>query len=1114
LHYLRCVVLIVVGLLLSVLMEGNVSGAESGRPEDASTVVCGTLDENTLWIPANSPYLVTCSSAVAPGVVLSIEPGVTVKFQAGTELAVDGSLQALGTDALPIMFTSANSVPARGDWAWLRFTVQHSSSLLRYAIVEYAGLYGSSLYLERGTLTVQNSTIRQGKQVGLLALVVPTLLDSTFENNGGPAAELHFSAGSAQPGAIGGNSGSGNGVNGILIAGTIDSEVTLGGNSGLAYYSSEEAFGVTAGHTLTLSAGATFKLDGTKFIVAGSIRAEGREDAPVVFTSLQDDAYGGDTNQDGTNSVPLPGDWRGILYDPSGGGWNPPYVVYLPVVQRQVGWGGEVRTTVQESSLYLDRVLVRYGGLSGGGSHEGDLDVFGGRAQILNSTIEHSAWRGIYIEDTSPEIRNSVIADNADMGLWLLGSAEALAPVLVDNVFRDNGTFAAYLIFGQGCHPSTEMHGNIGWGNGMVNGIYVEGYVNTPTGCRWGANIDFPYVVWTISVSHSGRMELDPGVEMKFVDPDLTRASGTLIVSGTLEALGTPEAPIAFTSFWDDEIGGDTDGTTDPAAPGDWLGFIVREGGNATFDHAIFRYGGANGTNLSISDARVVLANSNLSYSADHGLGVVTGDWASSLTATGNTFDGNLGYAARIRSESPGPIRFELEGNQGSGNGVNGILVDADVSDMSFKANPGLPYVIQHVTVAAGATATVYPGTVFKGHEGESGGGSLFAVDGNLVASGTEALSVYWTSFYDDTVGGDTDGEPSAGTAGDWIGIAVRPGARATLAHTVVRYGGAGGAALSVDGASLEMESSEVSYGGGQGLLVLIASPATVLAVRDSSFIDNGEESVSVRSASPTPVGFEFSGNGGSENGLNGIRIDATVGGMAFRANPTLPYVVQSIKVASGTHVSVEPGTVFKADEAYAYGGSLIAVEGELEVEGTEGNPVYLTSLYDGSVGGGTVAEDSATQPSPGDWLGISVGGSGALTLAQAVIRYATTAVFSNGAVTANDSTVTLNQNHGFASMPGASLDVENSVISSNGQHGVSNGGQAHIAHCDIMNNAAYGVYSWASGVVIDAEYNYWGAADGPSWDGNYCSSPPQGSGDLVTCHSVDYEPFSFVPYH
>ena len=50
-------------------------------------------------------------------------------------------------------------------------------------------------------------------------------------------------------------------------------------------------------------------------MINGSLVADGTSAAPIVFTSLLDDSYAGDTNSDGTMSTPDVSDWSGITFN-------------------------------------------------------------------------------------------------------------------------------------------------------------------------------------------------------------------------------------------------------------------------------------------------------------------------------------------------------------------------------------------------------------------------------------------------------------------------------------------------------------------------------------------------------------------------------------------------------------------------------------------------------------------------------------------------------------------------------------------------------------------------------------------------------------------------------
>jgi hypothetical protein len=85
------------------------------------------------------------------GAVLTLEPGVTLRFDEGTCLWIShgssaattamGALRAVGTREKPIVFTSSADQPAAGDWMGLQFRGSDLSpdNALEHARIEYAG---------------------------------------------------------------------------------------------------------------------------------------------------------------------------------------------------------------------------------------------------------------------------------------------------------------------------------------------------------------------------------------------------------------------------------------------------------------------------------------------------------------------------------------------------------------------------------------------------------------------------------------------------------------------------------------------------------------------------------------------------------------------------------------------------------------------------------------------------------------------------------------------------------------------------------------------------------------------------------------------------------------
>jgi hypothetical protein len=86
-------------------------------PAFSQTNVSGGIYNSTTWTLANSPYIITDTTTVFPGVTLTIEPGVTVKFYDYAPLNIrGGTILAIGTPSDSIKFTAFSSFPSKESW--------------------------------------------------------------------------------------------------------------------------------------------------------------------------------------------------------------------------------------------------------------------------------------------------------------------------------------------------------------------------------------------------------------------------------------------------------------------------------------------------------------------------------------------------------------------------------------------------------------------------------------------------------------------------------------------------------------------------------------------------------------------------------------------------------------------------------------------------------------------------------------------------------------------------------------------------------------------------------------------------------------------------------------
>ena len=260
---------------------------------------------------------------------------------------------------------------------------------------------------------------------------------------------------------------------------------------------------------------------------------------------------------------------------------------------------------------------------------------------------------------------------------------------------------------------------------------------------------------------------------------------------------------------------------------------------------------------------------------------------------------------------------------------------------------------------------------------------------------GTPGRRVVFTSWHDDTVGGDTDGlGMGSPDGGQWGGIVFRTDSDAaskaafvnTISNADIRYGGG---EVFVDSqperfAPIQLENTRPTV----VFNTIAKSAGAAIAATPNSFLDDGER-----------VGPEFRGNRLLDNSVNGLflKIDTEFGmplerlevSARFKSTDIVYVISENLMIAGGAggyeeilneatgtteviaratgRLAIDPGVVLKLQGArieLERGGS------QLLVEGTPFQSVIFTSIGDNRYGAGGTFDTNGNVPDKFDAFG------------------------------------------------------------------------------------------------------------------------------------------------
>lgn len=236
---------------------------------------------------------------------------------------------------------------------------------------------------------------------------------------------------------------------------------TVWGPQGSPYIVRNGGFTLNKGVTLTLLPGAVVKLDtGAAMTFNGQVLSLGTPKARVIFTSLRDDSVLGDTNGDGSATVPARGDW--LTLDVSG---------YPP---------GSNHTRDNFRTSMFDHTDIRYGGkailLCSSGYGALNIETPGARLVVTNSRFTHNfmGFRANAVSVT-PEnagftaVYNSFFGEDSYCGLTAINTGGEYLGNTFDDTF---GYMAANL---------NEPNGVRFWYNTVADTVLAHSGTYVPT---------------------------------------------------------------------------------------------------------------------------------------------------------------------------------------------------------------------------------------------------------------------------------------------------------------------------------------------------------------------------------------------------------------------------------------------------------------------------------------------------------------------------------------------------------------------------------------------------------------------------------------------------------
>ena len=735
-----------------------------------ATNVSTTLSGDLHWTVSGSPYVIVGPTTLQSGATLTIDPGVTVKFNYGYSFYVEGTLTAIGTASNPIIFTSNLGSPYAGSWNALYFKPGSGSnaSQLSYAQLSYGGRYwGAIIYVEDSSPSLDHVTVGNSSKYGIQvtgASASPTITNSTIQSSS--AAGVRVDDGSqatVSDSQLINNSGyaiaawpntrllglsgltvSGNGggaKDGIWQGGgTVTSNVTW--LPGITWFlEGNLTVGTSAdpSPTLTIAPGVVIKVDsGLGIWVNGTVSAVGTGTQPIVLTSKQ--------------ANPTPGYWKCIQFNSTSSASQLSYAT--------VSYAGQINGT--DAAVYVSGAAPTLDHATISNSASFGIHVVGssGSPTVTNSTLEASTYAAIAVDDgSSVTVSDSQIVNNS--GYAFKASANSQISGLTGMTISGNGN---------GAYDGVDELGgtitrDITWPGGIT--WFLQGNLTVGT-----------------SADPSPTFTVDAGATVKVCQ------ACWIIVNGTFNTQGSAASPVVLTSnqavptagYWASVQFNSTASASQLSyltvgySGGQGDAAVYVNGSSPSFDHLTVIDSSSHGIHVVGSTASPTVTNSTFESNAYAAVAV---DGASTATVTDTQIVNNSGYAFKAWANSRilGLTGMTVSGNAGgTEDGVN-QLGGTITRDVTWPG--GVTWFLEG-NLAVGTSADPSPTfTVDAGTTVKLCQYCQVNVDGTFLAVGTSSAPILFTS------------DQASPTPGYWDWIQFNPTASASqLAYVTASYGG------------------------------------------------------------------------------------------------------------------------------------------------------------------------------------------------------------------------------------------------------------------------------------------------------------------------------------